>query len=69
MKNLFADVADIGFEVITISLPLACIMTLASPNLDERENFIRGIMDSIKRTQSIPHIEKLPDPNPFRYQI
>jgi hypothetical protein len=69
MKNLFTDVADIGFGVITISLPLVCIIILASSNLDERENFIRVIMDSMERTQSIPHIEKLPDPEPFRYQI
>ncbi len=68
MKEFFQEAADSFISASMIAIPLVCIILTASLHLDEKKKLIQTIQNGIERSRSEPYI-KLPDTNPFRYQI
>lgn len=67
MKYVFEEAVDVIFWSTLVSLPTICVILTASLT-PEHTDLKRTIMRSIDKSQSDTQI-KLPDPNPFRYQL
>lgn len=68
MKEFFQEAVDSFISASMIAIPLVCTILTASLHPDEKKKIIQTIQNGIEKSKSEPHI-KLPDTDPFRYQI